>query len=73
MVVADDYHLDAGGAEYRLALLTFFVLCHGGSPALLAQDQRRGHSRLGRVRTPPSNLTAEHLTAEGRVVREMGA
>ena len=27
MVVADDYQLDAGGAQYRLALLTFFVLC----------------------------------------------
>ena len=27
MVVADDYHLDAAGAQYRLALLTFFVLC----------------------------------------------
>ena len=27
MVVADDYHLEAGGAHYRLALLMFFVFC----------------------------------------------
>ena len=26
MLVADDYHLEAGGAEYRSALLVFFVL-----------------------------------------------
>ena len=27
MLVADDYHLEAGGAEYRSALIVFFVLC----------------------------------------------
>ena len=27
MVVADDYHLEAGGESYRFALLSFFVLC----------------------------------------------
>ena len=27
LLVADDYHLEAGGAEYRSALLVFFVLC----------------------------------------------
>ena len=27
MVVADDFHLEAGGAHYRLALMVFFVLC----------------------------------------------
>ena len=26
MVVADDYHLEEGGAQYRLALMMFFVL-----------------------------------------------
>ena len=36
MVVADDFHLEAGGAHCRLALMVFFVLCSMGSPALLA-------------------------------------
>ena len=27
MLVADDFHLEAGGAEYRPALVVFFVLC----------------------------------------------
>ena len=27
LLVADDYHLEAGGPEYRPALLVFFVLC----------------------------------------------
>ena len=27
MLVADDFHLEAGGAHYRLALMVFFVLC----------------------------------------------
>ena len=27
MLVADDYHLDAGGANYRTALFHFFTLC----------------------------------------------
>ena len=27
MVVADDYHLESGGQEYRTALVAFFVLC----------------------------------------------
>ena len=27
MLVADDYHLDAGGAKYRAALFHFFTLC----------------------------------------------
>ena len=27
MLVADDYHIEAGGPEYRSALIVFFVLC----------------------------------------------
>ena len=27
MLVADDYHLEAGGKEYRFALIAFFVVC----------------------------------------------
>ena len=27
MVVADDYHLEAGGEHYRFALFAFFLLC----------------------------------------------
>ena len=27
MLVADDYHLEAGGEEYRFALMTFFIIC----------------------------------------------
>ena len=28
LLVADDFHLEAGGAGYREALMTFFVLCY---------------------------------------------
>ena len=27
LLVADDYHLDAGGKAYRAALMAFFILC----------------------------------------------
>ena len=27
LLVADDYHLEAGGTEYRAAIISFFVLC----------------------------------------------
>ena len=27
MLVAGDYHLEAGGEEYRFALMTFFIMC----------------------------------------------
>ena len=27
MLVADDYHLEAGGEEYRFDLMTFFIVC----------------------------------------------
>ena len=27
MLVADDYHLEAGGEECRFALMTFFIVC----------------------------------------------
>ena len=26
-LVADDYHLEVGGTEYRAAIISFFVLC----------------------------------------------
>ena len=50
LLVADDYHLDAGGQANRPAIIVFFVLCATVGVLLdLAQNSRRGHSVLDRV------------------------
>ena len=46
MLVADDFHLEAGGAEYRPALVVFFVLCTVACPGT---RQQAGTSSLGSV------------------------
>ena len=40
MLMADDYHLEAGGQSYRCALMVFFVLCAVCGVPILAQDSR---------------------------------
>ena len=46
MLVADDYLLESGGAEYRIGLLLFFVLCAVVGVPL---SWRGRHTRLGRI------------------------
>ena len=41
MLVADDFHLEAGGQDYRFALISFFMLCAvAGVPLVVGKDSR---------------------------------
>ena len=63
MVVADDYHLEAGGEHYRIALFAFFLLCNTcGVP--LSWNKTAGGETVVWV--------GWHLSAPSRVVHEMG-
>ena len=51
VLVADDYHLEAGGEQYRFALMAFFIVCAVGTK-LPAENQRHEsdlncYTRLG--------------------------
>ena len=49
LLVADDYHLDAGGQAYRQELIVFFVLCAAVGTPSMAQNSKWGHSVMDRV------------------------
>ena len=45
MLVADDYHLEAGGEQYRFALIAFFIVCAvAGVPPVMEQNFRQRES-----------------------------
>ena len=55
-LVVDDYHLDAGGPEYRAAIICFFVICSVSGFVVLAKDGRWRHGLMGGFRTTPRVL-----------------
>ena len=72
LLVADDFHLEVGGAGYREALMIFFVLCHmAGAPLSWSKTSRRGHCHMGRFRNTPSLILSRRIGKEGRMVCEM--
>ena len=65
-LVADDYHLETSGCDYRPAIFVFFVLCAtAGVPPLLEQGRGRGHCIQGGVRavTTASSSSESHSAA----------
>ena len=66
MVVADDYHLEAGGEHYRFALFAFFLLCCTcGVP--LSWNKTAGGETVVWVGFEPG-----HFTGTCRVVHKVG-
>ena len=73
VVVADDYHLEAGGQSYRFALLCFFVLCSVvGVPLSWHKTSGGDSSGLGWLRTVAPDPPPGHLATKSRVVHEVG-
>ena len=61
-LVADDFHLEASGPEYRAALISFFVLC--ATVGVLSWEKTAGGdkvSHVGRVRAPPQYVPPGNL------------
>ena len=48
MLVADDYHLDAGGEQYRFALISFFIVCALAGVTLSWNKTSDGETVTGR-------------------------
>ena len=74
MLVADDYHLDAGGANYRTALFHFFTLCAVANVPLSWSKTAGGDvvSWVG-IRTTTQNSNAWDHAKTGRLVDEVVA
>ena len=57
---------------YREALNDILSVVPCGRHALImAEDSRRGHDRMGRIRDPPSNFLSRRFGEEGGMVYEM--
>ena len=73
LLVADDFHLDASGPEYRAALLLFFVLCDTCRVPLSWAKTSGGDTVacMGRVRTSSFELMSADIATKSRLVCQM--
>ena len=72
-LVADDFHLEASGIEYRAALVYFFVLCStAGVPLSWGKTAGGGQSHVGRVRAPPRHVPPGDLGKASGLVHLVG-
>ena len=72
MLVADDFHLEAGGQDYRFfALCILYPLRSLGCAAVVGEDGRRRHSDLGWFRVASPLETTGNFTTSCRVVHGM--
>ena len=78
LLVADGFHLEAGGPSYREALMAYFILRYSWSTTFVEQDNGRRRRLLGRVRaaaqkTPSSNHAETCRIPESSTVNFSGS
>ena len=72
LLVADDYHLYAGGQAYRQALIVFFVLCAPVGVPLAWHKTAGGDTVvLDRIRDPAPELQTGNLRAPRVLVHQV--
>ena len=68
MLVADDYHLEAGGTGYQRALVVFLVVCAACGVPLSWNKTAAGDSVVDRLRTASTKLQVGNVPKTGRLV-----
>ena len=71
LLVADDFHLEAGGAGYREALMIFLFCVIRRVYRYRGRRPQAGTLSYGRFRNTPSLILSRRVGKEGRMVCEM--